>query len=308
MDGTYRREEFTILLPEPDHDRALDLSRRLIDIVREPVYPYAEPEGRQTASMAATSIYFFILNKNKSIGQPHKKEIHMKRKDANIANSIFPGFNDKHGIMFCGYEWGYDKEDQEADRLQAEPVASNSDIKVTFANKEPMYGDSARRWKYDNTIMTWFELWGHPLNRENEGDFEKTIIQTNWCRSQAPNMGGEIKKKLRDEQNRENFLSHIEAFEPSVLFLFGSEMIEALQRSDILNRFKSVMGTHETPTRVQKDGMGTRFVISFQKFEKCNVISLPHPSGSRGLRNDYIKSFADEIGGIISEYRAKRSI
>lgn len=232
----------------------------------------------------------------------------MKPEDANIANSIFPGFNDKHGIMFCGYEWGYDKEDQEADKLQAEPAALNSESKVTFANKVPMYGDSALRWKYDNTVMSWFKLWGHPLNRENEGGFEKSIIQTNWCGSQGPSMSGETKKKLRNAENKENFLSHIETFEPSVLFLFGSEMIKALQQSDILERFKSVMGSHGNLITKQKDGMGTRFVISFQRFDKCDVISLPHPSGSRGLRNSYIESFADDVGGIISEYRAKRRI
>lgn len=27
-------------------------------------------------------------------------------KSLNLANSIFAGFNDKNGLMICGYEWG----------------------------------------------------------------------------------------------------------------------------------------------------------------------------------------------------------
>ncbi|MGN6955213.1 hypothetical protein ACTHT3_15240, partial [Neisseria sp. P0015.S004] len=26
--------------------------------------------------------------------------------DLNLSNSIFQGYNDKHGLMICGYEWG----------------------------------------------------------------------------------------------------------------------------------------------------------------------------------------------------------
>ncbi|MCG5528044.1 MULTISPECIES: hypothetical protein [Halorhodospira] len=232
----------------------------------------------------------------------------MKLKDANIANSIFPGLNDQYGIMLCGYEWGYAKADQEADQSQSARVEFDTETKVTFANKAPKYGDSALRWPYDNEIITWFRLWGHPLDREQPGDFEKSIIQTNWCRSQGHDMDGEAKKKIKMDEHKKNFLEHIEAFKPAILFFFGSEMIKALQRQDILKGFESVMGAHGRLVTKQKEGLGTRFVISFQKFEQCDVISLPHPSGSQGIRHDYIASFKDDIGGIISAYRSKRGI
>jgi len=32
--------------------------------------------------------------------------------ELNIGNSIFPKLNDSNGIMLCGYEWGWSKEDQ----------------------------------------------------------------------------------------------------------------------------------------------------------------------------------------------------
>ena len=34
---------------------------------------------------------------------------------ANIANSVFTGWNDSAGIMLCGYEWGWSKKDQIAE-------------------------------------------------------------------------------------------------------------------------------------------------------------------------------------------------
>ena len=34
--------------------------------------------------------------------------------DLNLSNSIFQGYNDKHGLMICGYEWGWSKTDEAA--------------------------------------------------------------------------------------------------------------------------------------------------------------------------------------------------
>ena len=34
--------------------------------------------------------------------------------DLNLSNSIFQGYNDKHGLMICGYEWGWSKADEVA--------------------------------------------------------------------------------------------------------------------------------------------------------------------------------------------------
>ena len=34
--------------------------------------------------------------------------------DLNLGNSLFKGYNDKHGLMICGYEWGWSKADEAA--------------------------------------------------------------------------------------------------------------------------------------------------------------------------------------------------
>lgn len=49
-------EEFAILLPETDHDGALDLSRRLLDIVREVRLPDFAPEIRLTISIGSATL------------------------------------------------------------------------------------------------------------------------------------------------------------------------------------------------------------------------------------------------------------
>ena len=63
----------------------------------------------------------------------------------NIANSIFTGWNDRQGIMLCGYEWGWSKKDQtrsaERARLINEPY--NDEVECTFSNKALRYGEKA---------------------------------------------------------------------------------------------------------------------------------------------------------------------
>jgi hypothetical protein len=34
----------------------------------------------------------------------------------NFATGLFKGYNDKDGIMLCGYEWGYSREDKGNDK------------------------------------------------------------------------------------------------------------------------------------------------------------------------------------------------
>ncbi len=84
-------------------------------------------------------------------------------KSLNLANSIFAGFNDKNGLMICGYEWG------EESQSKGQEVIIDMTKECTFSNKSLRYGDVAKTWiKYDKRIRTWFSMWGHPLNEEGE--------------------------------------------------------------------------------------------------------------------------------------------
>ncbi|MEN8624741.1 hypothetical protein [Psychrobacter proteolyticus] len=88
----------------------------------------------------------------------------------------------------------------------------------------------------------------------------------------------------------------------------GRELIDYLQNPAVFNRFVEVMGEMTERKRVvQKESSGTRFKIFFQNFENCQVVCFPHPSGSRGLRDDYIASFRPEMSEILSTYKSERS-
>lgn len=229
--------------------------------------------------------------------------------DLNKGNSEFSGFNDKSGLMICGYEWGLSKKDQELDYL-GKDVFCDKDAVTIFSNKSPAFGERAFSWRYDNRIVKWFEIWGHPLSREVlGGDFEKCIMQTNWCNTEGNKITENYYQKLTDPEQVKNFIFHIRHFEPSLIIFMGSEMMNVLQDAKVLERFSDVMGQPAAkPSIVQKPFAGRRFKIGFQKFEKCNVVSLPHPSSSRGLSDDYISLFAEEMSGLITDLKRRKGI
>lgn len=226
-------------------------------------------------------------------------------KDLNLANSLFNGLNDKRGILICGYEWGFSQEDQ---RIFADgmPVPFfDKDAVTTFSNKTPAHGARALSWRYDNRIHRWFELWGHPLIRDGlGGPFEKCIAQTNWCTTEGHHMSGSYHAKLTDSEQVENFLFHISTLDPALILFMGSVMIDVLQEPSIHRRFCELMGKQSGPLiKVQKDFSGRQFKVGFQEYERCNVVSLPHPSSSRGLADNYIAMYSQEVGALISSIR-----
>jgi len=229
--------------------------------------------------------------------------------ELNIGNSIFQGLNDKKGLMICGYEWGYSKEDQRLDESD-EDCFYDKDAITTFSNKSPMHGDRAFSWRYDNRIIQWFDMWGHPLSREELGSgFEKCIIQTNWCDTEGNTINEDYYRKLTNPRQIENFIFHIKTFEPSVIFFMGSQIIDILQDEKVLDKFVDIMGEPKTKLqKIQKPFKGRRFKIGFQEFGKCKVVSMPHPSGTHGLSDSYMSLFANETSHLISEFKQIKGI
>ena len=227
----------------------------------------------------------------------------------NIGNSIFPGLNDKHGLMICGYEWGFSKPDQEI-LESGRSVFFNENAVATFSNKSPVHGERALVWKYDNRIIKWFGLWGHPLSRDGlGGDFEKLVVQTNWCNTEGNTINESYFKKLTASEQVNNFIFHIKEFQPSLILFMGSDIINILQDPSIKYKFEEIMGKSEAPPeKIQKQFSGRRFKVGFQKFKNCQVVSLPHPSSSRGLADDYIALFETEIGWLIDDLKARHAI
>ncbi|MGC4060731.1 MAG: hypothetical protein QM749_07750 [Aquabacterium sp.] len=227
-------------------------------------------------------------------------------KNLNIANTIFNGFNDKHCLMLCGYEWGFSK----ASEALGDDGPVKAGVPHVFSNKALEYGWVAKTWPYDNKIMEWFALWGHPLNQEGSGgNFEKCLVQTNWCDSQNHHIDGSYDDKLLAPEQVDNFIAHVQALQPRIILFFGSRILPLLQHQSVLSRFEAVVGPKlGAPTFVSKPFSGRRFKVGFQDFELARIVCLPHPSGSHGLSYDYIALFSDEIGSVIREYKAFKSI
>lgn len=85
----------------------------------------------------------------------------------------------------------------------------------------------------------------------------------------------------------------------------GSEMIKILQHEKVLPRFIEIMGEVTKPyeTKVDDSFNGRRFKIHFMSFKNCNVIALPHPTGSRGLSDEYLRKFTADIAPQIEEVK-----
>jgi hypothetical protein len=221
----------------------------------------------------------------------------------NVGNSIFPGFNDKNGLMICGYEFGYNKHDQYLEENHKDEIEKKQSEINTFYGKSKIY-DSP----YDRRIIKWFGLFDHPIgNDDGCSPFDKCLLQTNWCDSQGTYVSDYA--KFLSKENSENFLSIVDAFLPRVLIFMGAKQIHYLQTQDIKGRFSEIFGSEVSPLDIkQKPFDGRKFKIAFQTFERISVISFPHPSGTRGLSDDYIKLFAPELNEVLVSYRKLKGI
>jgi len=156
--------------------------------------------------------------------------------------------------------------------------------------------------------LEWFENWGHQLEKAEPklGKFERSISYTNWLTSKTTNIKDIYKKCIKDYSSIFQTLNELK---PRLMFLLSAQLLYALNSQDCLKIATQIFGKCEKPFFVQHDITYNgkklrRFKIGFQKFDKCFVISLPHPTGSRNLDEKYIYSFRKEIGDIISEWKS----
>lgn len=205
--------------------------------------------------------------------------------------------------MICGYEYGYNEHDKYLEKECSDFIKSKTSEFHTFHTKTSIY-DSP----YDKKIIKWFDFFGHPLGLDGgNSKFDKCILQTNWCDGQGTYVNDY--EKFLAEENVNNFLSHVENYRPSLLIFMGSKLIDYLQNSCVKNRFTDIFGNETSSLeKISKDFSGRKFRIGFQSFENTTIISFPHPSGTRGLHNDYIKLFKPEIHSIIQNFRVNKGV
>ena len=225
----------------------------------------------------------------------------------NLGNSIFKGLNDKHGLVICGYEYGWSKSDQaEYERREAEGLSypDKNEVTFTFANKELFLGEHYWKIPYDNRIAKWFELWNHPLNRDGLGDdFTKSIMQTNISNTQ----NNAVEDYEEIARGVDDFVEFLKVLSPSVILFMGRKNSDFINRADNLPKIESVLGKSKPRDIQRAETDGRKFDVVFQDFENCRTVTLPHPSNYQyGLSDEYIASFKPQLDDILSEYKVKR--
>lgn len=216
----------------------------------------------------------------------------------NLATALYPE-NASGGLAICGMNWGGDPD---PDFQWTCDVVGDSFFSDQRSNDYP----------YQRRLLRWFERFGHPLatTEQGAGAFERSIIQTNWIPNQAPNMDG---TDLHGEcvRNLSNFEFHMERFRPKLLLLTSVALLDVLNSSSCIGAARRLFGSEsraDVLTRSIEVGgkRHKRFRVGVQRFERVQIIALPHPSGSRGLGDEYIAAFADVIGPILARYKAER--
>ncbi len=220
----------------------------------------------------------------------------MKEFELNIANQEFP--ENKNGLMICGYEWGFSKEDQKAEKNGEYIQEQKSFFSDKIVNDYP--------YRNRNRIVSWLDLLGLSLKLQNATALEKSIIQTNWMSSQDYKVEGNIYIRLREQ--KENFLNHLEYFKPQVVLFFGVRQLEVLNK-EILQDVETILGKIiKEEVYIQKDIENcTKYKIGFQSFENCEIIAFPHPATQGGICDHYIASFIDEIKPKLESYISQRT-
>lgn len=198
-----------------------------------------------------------------------------------------------NGILVCGLNWG--------------GTAKENDTFFTENEKQFISHPIYNNYKFVNRIVKWFSLFGHELSSVNPGKFEKSFVYTNWLTSQSPQFdkSNPYSKLLQDTNH---IVSIIHQLKPSIIFFFSKNMIFAINEVDIYDRVKSILGPKKelielSSSQAIKRTSFKKFKIYKQEYENCIIISLPHPTGSKGLSNDYIDLFRVDIGNVLNQFK-----
>lgn len=226
-----------------------------------------------------------------------KKEI-----EALLQHPIFEGFNDKNGILICGPEFGGSSKEEyelprEGDNSTKISARSFSDIK----------------YRFQTNVCKWFDLWGHSLQGENHNivtNLDRCIVHLNWSPTQNPKI---CYKRCETEEAISHFISCVGELKPNLIVFFGIELFDILQKSYVIERFKTEagMGDIVSPKSIkQKPTTSTKrkgFRVGFQSFEHGEIAAFPHASGCR-VSHQYIESFKPEMSERILKIKQQKGI
>lgn len=201
------------------------------------------------------------------------------------------------GILICGINWG----------------GTESESGTTLKDPETFFSDiDAYKWGFRNRLVKWFKLWGYGLNDNIKRieTFERSITYTNWLESKSPKISSIFESC---KNNHKCIFDILESLKPRIIFFLSNQLLEAFNTPECANKAKKIFGECTEKNYTQHDitlkgKKLRRFKIGFQSFQNCDIISLPHPTGSKNLNDEYIASFKNDIGQIIHQWKSDRGV
>ncbi len=215
----------------------------------------------------------------------------MKTSQHQVITADYPE-NLSGGFMICGINFGISKEEE--NQLSA-GITPMLDARSFFSD------DTVNNTVFRKRILKWLNSWGIKLEStiDKVGVLERSFFQTNWLDTQTKSVtsDGVINRRyLIDEA--ESFLSLLENRKPSVIFFFGSKLIEALNDLSIRDRVLSILGSRSGNAKIHtadlSDYSGRKFKMFTQKFGETQIICLPHPN-ARGITDEYVRALKPHL-------------
>lgn len=208
--------------------------------------------------------------------------------------------NQTGSLLLCGLNHGYSKNDE---RLDAVGVERADPYKSFFSDRR------VNDYLYRNILVKWFDLWGYPLSGDEDlaGPFERSIVQTNWLQTCSHDLEG-VNVQQECIAQCESFLATCAVLKPKVILFFGRELLWAFTSAALAPQVGAIFGqrlantTHRKKDVYSNGMLRRRFEVAFQEFEHLSAVSLPHPTGSVGLADDYIAAFRPELSTIIERW------
>lgn len=207
--------------------------------------------------------------------------------------------NTTGGIMVCGINFGYSKEDEALEsqglELATEPLSFFSD-------------ETVNQTKFRKRILQWLRSWNLNLSGAPgmEGVLEKSFFQTNWFDNQTRGVGteghfnakamveGEIKQREQKIQDL-GVLALVEARKPRAIIFFGAALIEAFNDIRLRPTIEAALGPRSG--NAQRMGLrvdtfkGRVFNVMYQRFGSTSIVCLPHPQ-AHGITDVFIASLS----------------
>jgi len=210
--------------------------------------------------------------------------------------------NSKGSLLICGAEHGYSKRDLKQDSMGIDRINE----------RRSFFSDSSvNNYPFRNTIVNWFKLWGYSLsnNLDTVTEFDKSIVQCNWLQTSANNMKGRNTAREYIDASSD-FLLICKELKPSLIIFISTKLHEAFSSDDLSGQVEDIFGKRISSLEFKQNEVKNpltgknyiKFKIGFQKYEKVDIISLPHATGAQGLSHEYISSFKDDIRQIIDAW------